>query len=115
MCGVLENEISYAQLFLGMTRQGNPFIWPVKLPRQDRDESDWLVSAREAVNRAFTKWIRIGANMDLCAYDIFGADIAIDEPVWPDLSYGDILRVALKREGVIDRMDHPVIQKLRGA
>jgi hypothetical protein len=115
MCGVLENEIYYAQLFLGMTRQGNPFIWPVRLPRPGRDESAWSVSAREAIVRAFGNWIRIGANMDLGAYDIYEAEIPIDEPVWPDIPYGDILRVAFKREGVIDRIDHPIIQKLRGA
>jgi hypothetical protein len=77
MCGVLENEIYYAQLFLGMTRQGNPFIWPVRLPRPGRDESTWSVSAREAIVRAFGNWIRIGANMDLSAYDIYEAEIPI--------------------------------------
>ena len=112
---VLGGDCALAQLFYGMTKQGNPFIWPLKMPRDDRDENEWAVSGREAINRAFTTWLRIGANMDIGAYEIFEADYPIAEPVWPELSYGEILRIAFKREGVIDRIDHPVILKLHGA
>jgi len=112
---VLAGDCCLAQLFYGMTKQGNPFVWPLKLPRDDRDENEWNVSGREAIGRAFTTWIRLGANMDVGAYEIFEADYPIPDPVWPELSFGEILRIAFKREGVIDRMDHPVILKLRGA
>jgi hypothetical protein len=109
------DDCSYAQLFYGITKQGNPFIWPLKLPKDGREESEWLLSGREAIDKATTSWIRVGANMDIGAYEIFVADFQIPEPVWPDLTYGEILRIAFKKEGVIDRPDHPVILKLRGA
>ena len=51
--------------------------------------------------------------MSLGAYDIFEATANIPDPVWPELSFTDILKIAF-RDKLIDRPDHPVIQQLRG-
>ena len=48
-----------------------------------------------------TRWIRVKANMSLRAYEIFQAESAIPDPVWPDLSFEEIYRIAFK-----DRPDH---------
>jgi hypothetical protein len=49
----------------------------------------------------------------LGAYEMFEARGVISEPAWPDASFQDLLRIAF-RDRMIDRVDHPVIRRLRG-
>ena len=63
--------------------------------------------------RAMTRWVRIKANMSLGAYEIFEAEGSIPDPVWPDLSFGEIYRIAF-RDRLINSPDHPVIKRLHG-
>jgi len=51
--------------------------------------------------------------MSLGAYEIFEASGDLPEPVWPDFSFQEILRIAF-RERIVDRPDHPLVQRLRG-
>jgi hypothetical protein len=60
------------------------------------------------------EWVRITANMSLGAYDIYEATGNLPDPVWPDLPFPDLLRIAF-RDRIVDRVDHPLIQRLRGA
>jgi hypothetical protein len=54
--------------------------------------------------------------MNLGAYDIFEADgnNKIPDPQWPDLSFWDLIKIAF-RDHLITSLDHPVIERLRGA
>ena len=58
-------------------------------------------------------WIRIKSNMSLKAYEIFEAASAIPDPQWPELPFGEIVRIAFK-DKVIRSLDHPVVKRLRG-
>ena len=58
-------------------------------------------------------WVRVKSNMDLGAYEIFEAAGSIPDPIWPDLSFDAILRIAFK-DRVIRDLDHPVVKRLRG-
>jgi hypothetical protein len=60
-----------------------------------------------------TKWVRVKANMSLGANDIFTTAIEIVDPVWPELSYNELVRIAY-RDRLITTLDHPVIKRLRG-
>jgi len=60
------------------------------------------------------RWIRLKANMALGAYEIFEASGTIPDPVWPDLSFQELLRIGF-RDRLVDRIDHPVIKRLRGS
>jgi hypothetical protein len=51
--------------------------------------------------------------MSLRAYEIFEAESAIPDPVWPELSFEAIYRIAFK-DRLIASADHPVIKRLRG-
>jgi len=43
------------------------------------------------------------------------AAVHVPDPVWPDLSMSEIVRVALKDRGlIVDHPDHPVLRKLQG-
>jgi hypothetical protein len=58
-------------------------------------------------------WIRMRANMNLGAYEIFEAEGVIPDPEWPSEGYWDLIRIAFS-DHLVDRIDHPVIKRLRG-
>jgi hypothetical protein len=62
---------------------------------------------------AMTRWIRMKANMSLGAYEITVAESVMADPVWPDRSFQELVRIAY-RDRMITALDHPVIKRLRG-
>jgi hypothetical protein len=109
----LTDEVVTKTLFLAMNRQGTVFFWPVRLPSSDGKDLDWWKSLRDAAERATGSWIRVKANMNLGAYDIFEARGKLDEPEWPELGYWDLIKIAF-RDHLIDNINHAVIERLRG-
>ena len=81
--------------------------------RPDGKDMDWWRSGREAAELAMKEWVRVKANMNLGAYDIFKAESAISDPEWPTLGFWELIKIAF-RDHLIDRIDHPVIKRLRG-
>jgi hypothetical protein len=47
------------------------------------------------------------------AYEIAVAESAMAEPVWPELSYQELVRIAY-RDRMIAALNHPVVKRLRG-
>jgi hypothetical protein len=109
----LPDEFTPATLFTAISKQGNLFLWPVKLPSPDGKENGWHRSARETVGKAMTHWVRVRANMFLGAYDLFVAQADFPEPEWPDVPFQKILRTAF-RDRYVDSLDHPLLKRLRG-
>ena len=109
----LVGEFSTVTLFTTINRQGTLHLWPVKLPASDGRQNEWHRSAAEAAERAMKKWVRVTASMSLGAYEIFEASGDLPEPIWPDFSFQEILRIAF-RERIVDRADHPLVQRLQG-
>jgi hypothetical protein len=109
----LPGEFVMATLFTTINRQGVVSLWPVKLPGPDGKQLEWHRSAAEAAELAMKRWIRVKANMSLGAYEITEAASILAEPDWPDLPFQELLRVAF-RDRPVDRLDHPVIRRLRG-
>jgi hypothetical protein len=109
----LPGEFRFCTVFTAITRQENVFLWPVKLPGPDGRSNEWHITEAEAALLAQTKWVRIKADMDLGANVISVAEGELGEPVWPDHSFRDLLRIAFK-DRLVDSFDHLVIKKLRG-
>jgi len=109
----LAGEVAYMTIFTAINRQGVVFLWPIRLPAPDDRKSDWLRSAREAAEMAMGQWIRLKANISLGAYEITVAESVVAEPMWPELSYNELLRIAY-RDRMIDTLDHAVVRRLRG-
>jgi len=105
-----ESTLIKARLVPTVDRQGNLFLWPLKV--SDR-ENDWNLSAYRAAIMAQEKWVRVQANMAAGAYDTLVARIQNAEPAWPDEDFGTILKIAFEGR-VITRWDHPVLKELRG-
>jgi hypothetical protein len=109
----LTSEFVLKTLFLAVNRQGTVFFWPVRLPSADGKNNDWWRSAREAAELAMTSWVRVRANTHLGAYDIYRAESEMSDPEWPPLGFWDLIKIAF-RDHLVDRIDHPVVKKLRG-
>jgi hypothetical protein len=98
---------------LAVTMQGKHFLWPVRVPTDASKEPDrWMRTPLEAVLRAQKSWVRITWNEETRQHDLATCEAA-DEPEWPDLSMRDLVALAFK-DYVIDRLDHPVLRRLRG-
>jgi hypothetical protein len=109
----LQTECFIATLFTAISRTGVLFMWPVRVPAADGRTNDWHVSAATAAQHAMTRWVRVRANMSLRAYEIFEAESSIPDPLWPELSFEAIYRIAFK-DRLVASADHPVIKRLRG-
>ena len=110
----LFGEIAPVTLYQTINRQGIISLWPCRLPGPDGKTNPWHQSALEAAEHATQRWTRVAANMGLGAYEIFEAVGDLPEPEWPDLGFSDLLKITFK-DAYIDRLDHPVVQRLRGA
>jgi hypothetical protein len=109
----LAGEVVFKTIYTAINRQAVVFLWPVRLPAPDDRKSEWPRSAREAAELAMTRWVRLKANMSLGAYEITVAESVMADPVWPELSYQQLLQIAY-RDRMITTVDHPVVRRLRG-
>lgn len=110
----LVDEATFVQkmLLLAVNRQGTPFFWPLRLPSTEGRSDTWSASALEAAQMAMHRWVRITPDISLGGYTLYHAELAV-EPVWPELSMRELLRIAFK-DRYIDTLDHPVLRQLRG-
>lgn len=109
----LAGEVYAVCLFLTVNRQGDVFLWPVKLPGADGRSNSWNDSALAAARLAEAKWTRVAANMGAGMYDTFEAAGELSEPTWPELTLTEILRLCFQDRFIQDP-DHPAIRALRG-
>lgn len=108
-----ESVFGVRAIFTAINRQGVLFLWPIVLPSADGKTLEWHRSALEAATIAQDRWIRVRANLALGAYEVMEATGELPEPAWPDLSFGEVLRIAFK-DRFIQTLDHPVLRRLRG-
>jgi len=113
LIGELAGEITPKTLFTAINRQNVVFLWPVRLPDPDGRQMEWHRSAREAAEIGTTRWVRVKANMALGGYEMFVAESAMAEPVWPEVTLQELIKLAF-RDRLIETIDHPVIKRLRG-
>jgi len=96
-----------------VTRQGTVFLWHVRLPGPDGNSHGSWDSQRIAAEKAMKDWLRIQWNREAGAYDMFVAPGLSDQPVWPEMSFDELLKLAFGAR-LIDSPDHLVVKKLRG-
>jgi hypothetical protein len=108
-----EPTVGPRRLITAVDRQGNAFLWPVRLPGPDGRVDTWNQSALEAAAMAGHAWVRVTPNMTIGAYDVATSTGILTEPEFPTISLGEILRIAFK-DRCIDSFDHPVLRRLRG-
>ena len=111
----LPGEFAMVMMHTTITRQGVIFLWPIRLPDADGKINEWHRSAADAAEHATKEWVRIKANKAIRGYELFPAPAESQSwaPTWPDLSFQELVRIAF-RDRLVDRLDHPVIKRLRG-
>ena len=109
----LPGEIVPKALFTMINRQNILSIWPVRLPGADGRLDSWNQSALEAAELAKKQWIRMASNRDLRAYEVFKATAELPDPVWPELTFEEMLKIAFKDKFIRD-FDHPILCQLKG-
>lgn len=109
----LVGELTPKVLLTAINRQKVVFIWPIRLPGEDGRHDEWNASALEAAQMAQKSWVRVSANMNLGAYDVFEASANLPEPEWGDIDFSKILEIAFKGRFIQD-LDHAAIRRLRG-
>lgn len=108
-----ESTFSPRLLITTVNKQGNVFLWPIRLPSPDGRHDDWNKSALEAAHYATKDWVRVQANMSLGAYDVHQANSDLGDAEWSVPPFSELLRIAFK-DRFIDTFDHPVLKRLRG-
>jgi hypothetical protein len=110
----IPGEYITVTMYACINRQGVIFLWPVRLPGSDGRQLEWHRSAAEAAEMAMKRWVRVKANMNLGAYEVFEASASIPDPPWPsDLTFDQMLAIAFKGR-LVDSFGHPVLKRLRG-
>lgn len=110
----LHGEISPAIVLTCTNRQGDLFLWRVKLPGPDGRTNTWTESAIRIADAAQRTWCRMVADTSNGHYTHYEPMVELPPPEWPELSFQEILRIAFK-DKLVDSIDHPVVQQLRGA
>ncbi len=110
---LISQELVTKLLYTAITRQGNLFLWPVRMPGVDGRLDPWNQSAHAAAQHGMKKWIRVQSNRQLGCYEIYEAAGEIPEPEWPEKTMEELLRLAFK-DRFVTSLDHPILQQLRG-
>jgi hypothetical protein len=108
-----ESTFSPRAFYTAINRQGDVFLWPIRLPGPDGKVDEWSRSAMEAANMAAKSWVRTAANMSLGAYEVFEATGQLPDPAWPEVTFRELLRISFKNY-FVDNPNHPVLRRLRG-
>jgi hypothetical protein len=114
VAAALASEMVFVELFTVINRQGVVSLWPIPLPPPDGKDNDWWISARDAASRGMTQWVRITPNKSLGANEIMTGPDSMAAPEWPNKTFAELLQIAFGQGQLVDRLDHPVVKRLRG-
>jgi hypothetical protein len=115
MASALGAELIQVVLYPYINRLGVLRLWPVRLPAPDGRQNEWHRSAAIAAALAQQHWVRVVPNQSLGAYEILRATTPIADPIWPELTLPQMLKIAFHDRGRIIRdYDHPVVKLLQG-
>jgi hypothetical protein len=107
-----ETTLQSRLILTAQNRQGDTFLWPLRLPAPEGRVDNWTKSALEASELAMRHWVRLQANLTLQAYTVHFSE-NLPDPTWPDIAFKELLRRAFK-DAYIDSLDHVILRRLRG-
>jgi len=87
-----ETTLQSRLLVTAQNRQGDTFLWPLRLPAPEGRIDNWTKSALEACELAMKHWVRLQANLTLQAYTVHFSE-NLPDPTWPDRPCTCSLRV----------------------
>jgi len=96
-----------------INRQRVLSLWPIRLPGEDGKDNDYWRTAREAAAQVETVWAKVVANQALGAYETTVAPGNIPEPVWPDITFAEMMTIGFRNKVITD-LNHQLIDEKRG-
>jgi hypothetical protein len=105
-----EPTLQVRRLYLAINRQGELFIWSVRVPKPNRPADRYLRPIQEAVQLGKNIWIRVYWDDDSKTHVVLKSDLE-EEPLWPDKPFADLVELAFG-DFYIDSMDHPIVKEL---
>ena len=110
---LVSDEPTYKEKLIAtaVNRDEAVFLLHLRYPGIDGKRDDWMDTALEACKEARDRWVRVFAGTGY--YRLQFTEAELSEPKWPDMSFRELLRLAFK-DRLIDSVDHPVLQRLRG-
>jgi hypothetical protein len=108
------------RVYLIMTDEGVYRLVPVRLAARDGSQNVFSRTLQIAMSRAENEWVRVYNNPELRdtdrGWEVFPAPAdRFQEPIWPDIGAGKMIRLAFKDAGnLIDSADHPLVKKFQG-
>lgn len=112
----LPGEYKLVNLRLTVSLQGTTAIWPVTIPGYNGERpNSWHLRAENTALQEETQWVRMRAVKAAGGYQLTIADgaFAKQEPRWPTVPFGELLRVAFAGN-CLDNLQHPLVQRLFG-
>lgn len=106
-------ETKAVRLLTCIALHGGIFLWPLNLPSETGRENSWNISAHSAAVIAETKWTRMKSNRTTGSYEVVTSCSLLD-PIWPEITLQDLLKIAFGGGRLIDSDDHPIILQLLG-
>jgi hypothetical protein len=114
MRDTFDDDVVPTLLQLAISRNNTIFIWPLKIPQPDGGRGKrWHESAFDARAWALKGWVKVRSDRSISGYRVFQPEGIIPDPKWPDMSFEEILEIAL-RGRIIKSSDHPVVRKYLG-
>jgi len=108
----LWEEIVPVVLYTVVSRQGDYFLWPVRLPKDGRIDK-FIQTDFAAAREAQAKWVRRFWVQEKKGHKIMVAKNLTDTPVWPDVPFDELLKLAFQ-DRYITALSDPVVKNLRG-
>jgi hypothetical protein len=90
-----------------------PRIWPLPVLGQGKKDCKAWKSARAAFELSLTKWTQMCWNETESNYNIEVAEGLEHEPIWPELGFSALLKMAFDGK-IIESEDHDFVRQLRG-
>ena len=109
----LDGEVTNRLIVPYQDREGGLFLWAVRLTDSRGNRDSWVTSALRIVHEYCDQWIKIKAMMNSGCYKVIPAPVEIPAPEWPAGGLGFLVNRAFKNK-VINAVDDPVVQKLKG-
>jgi hypothetical protein len=109
-----EEHVRKVRIYPYINRHRTVSLWVVNFPREGRKLGRKAFdTAVRAADNAKTVWTKVWWNSDTASYDYRPARVDLGEPVWPDLTHGEMYEIAF--EGLaIDHPGHEVLRQLWG-
>ena len=110
----LESQLKVMQLYVCVTQNSTPFVCLIPRPDPDGRLNSWHESGHKSMEEAKSFWVRRQADKSNGGYLITKAiNAQLPDPRWPSEPLEDLIEKAFDRY-YIDKIDHPVLRRLRG-